>query len=30
MPDYTSDNNFAVIGLDMSIMWKQSGPDDDK
>ena len=30
MSDYTSDKNFAIIGLDVDIMWKHSGPDDDK
>ena len=28
MLDYTSHNTFAVTGLDMSNMRKQSGPDD--
>ena len=30
MSDYTSDKNSAIIGLDVDIMWKHSGPDDDK
>ena len=30
MSDYTSRNAFAVTGLEMSNMRKQSGPDDGK